>query len=448
MHRLSLGFRYLVLGCCLILANAVAVAAAPPAPSCDELEAVLWAELDGWFPRCVDEEQGGFTAEFDDRWNPTGVRSNSLVFQARMTWVAAEVARRRPEHRERFAAYAEHGLRFLEGSMWDDEHGGFFWELDAEGRPDGDRGAGKHAYGIGFAIYATANVYRLNGDEAALALAQRAFRWLERHAADPDHRGYIEAMDRQGAAIQPRRDEEGRWAKDVIGTAYGHKSMNTHIHLLEAYTALYRVWPDPLLRDRLRELFEIVLRRIYVEPGCLHLFFTPDWTPVPDHVSFGHNVETTYLLLEAAELLGPEAEAFARGPAERLTAHALQYGYDDERGGLYDAGSAFGGPTDTTRVWWAQAEALNAFHLMSVRRDEDAAANQPYADAFASLWQFVAEFSVDQDAGGWWWSVDEAGQRVGPTGKGNAWKAAYHTGRALLEITDRMRAAQDAASLE
>lgn len=421
-------------------AQGVAVREVAP-PAADRLEAVMWAELDAWFPHCLDLENGGFRAAFDDRWQPLADPAAALVFQSRMTWVAAEVARRRPERRDEFAAYAEHGLGFLAQSMWDKEHGGFYWQVPRPGHAPSPQAELKHVYGNGFAIYAAANVYRLRGDEASLELAQNAYRWIEKHAVDPVNGGYVEALDRAGQPLKPSLDEDGRAVQDVIGTAIGYKSMNTHIHLLEAYTALYRVWPDPELRGRLESLLAIVADRIYVEPGCLNPFFTADWRAVPDHNSFGHNVETTYLLLEAAEALGPDAAARVEARAVKLSGQALAYGWDRERGGVYDAGTAFREPSDTTKVWWAQAEALNAFHLMA--QHADGAEAEAYRQAFASTWQFVARHSIDPEGGGWWWSVEEDGGRVGPPGKGNDWKSAYHTVRALLEVTDRMRRADD-----
>ncbi|CAD7697488.1 unnamed protein product [Ostreobium quekettii] len=408
------------------------------APSVDDLESVMWAELDAWYPRCVDVTHGGFTAGYDDKWNATDEQDKAIVFQARMTWVAAEVARRRPEVADMFEPYALHGLRHLEEAMWDARHGGFFWKLENDGAHAPDGGHYKHVYGNAFAIYAAANVHRAVGDPESLALAQRAFRWLEDHAADAENGGYVEALDRRGRPLQPRLDENGMWALDHIGTAFGFKSMNTHIHMLEAYTALYRVWDDPELRDRLQALLDIIADRVYVEPGALGLYFTPGWAALPDHDSFGHDVETTYLMLEAAEVLGHEAVEAVRERAAKLTEHALMYGYDAELGGLYDSGSAFRNATDRTKVWWAQAEALNAFHLMSTIAEGE---EGRYEEAFARTWEFAEEFLIDGEHAGWWWSVDEVGVPNGEPGKGNNWKSAYHTVRAMLEIADRMRSA-------
>ncbi len=143
--------------------------------------------------------------------------------------------------------------------------------------------------------------------------------------------------------------------------------MNSHIHLLEAITALYRIWPDPLVEKRLRELFLVVRDKIAVEPGCLNLFFTPDWCPVPEHDSFGHDVETAYLLLEAAERSKEPDDAKTLTVARCLVDHALQWGWDERLGGFYDRGAAFAPACGREKIWWTQAEGLNALLLMHAR---------------------------------------------------------------------------------
>src|SRR5690606_11128014 len=148
------------------------------------------------------------------------------------------------------------------------------------------------------------------------------------------------------------RPQGQRRKLDSIGTAYGFKSMNSHIHLLEAYTALYHVWPDDALRLRLEQLLLRVRDVIQVEPGALHMFFTRDWRAVPNGNSFGHDVETAFLLIEAAEALGDPWPEQTHTIARRLVDHALEWGFDDELGGFYDHGGAFRPPYDQKKVWW------------------------------------------------------------------------------------------------
>ncbi len=219
-----------------------------------------------------------------------------------MTWTAAAFARYSPPHRAEFAQYALHGIAFLDRVLRDHEKGGFHWELGASGQIDPGKGDDKHLYGTAFAIYAGSTVRQVTGDERALAIARDAFDWIEQHAHDSKNGGYYEAFRRDGTPITswdqaapiPQR-------LDRVGVYYGFKSMNAHIHLLEALTELSKVDSRAVVKARLREVLQIVLNRIAVEPGALNLYLTPDWRAIPAHDSFGHDVETAYLLVEAAD---------------------------------------------------------------------------------------------------------------------------------------------------
>ena len=283
-----------------------------------------------------------------------------------MTWVSAQVAMRYAELREEYLGYTRHGVDFLASVMWDPLHGGFYWGLDEQGQLSPRYGAEKHAYGISFGLYAAAAAYEATRDERALELARRTFQWLEDHA-DRRDQGYFEAFTREGQVIASRNRPSGR-TTDQLGTLYGFKSMNSHIHLLEALTALSGV-AGKAVAERLREILLVVRDRIAVEPGCLNLFFTPDWRPLPDHDSFGHDVETAFLLLEASEALGePEAER-TLAVARSLVDHALEWGWDEKHGGFYDKGAAFRPAWERDKIWWTQAEGLNAAvaHARTVR---------------------------------------------------------------------------------
>lgn len=416
--------------------NAPVLQSAPAHPSTviQEMETALWAEVNRFFPGAVDWQYGGFRQCFDQTWKPKEETYRSLVYQARMTWVAAEIAVRRPQQAEPFLKYARHGQRFLE-KMWDKEYGGFFWNVSVDGQAQEDLGLDKHAYGIAFAIYALANVHRASGDVMALERAIQAYRWLKHYGKDPEHPGYFEAFARDGSRIlAPPPDNPG--LTDRIGTPFGYKSMNTHIHLLEAFAALYRQWPNKELQEDLQEMLKLVRERICVSPpGCMHLYFTPDWQAVPGPTSFGHNVETAYLMVEAAELLSKEELERTLPVARSLVDHALQYGYDRERGGIYELGAAFGPVYLNDKVWWSQAEALNAFLLM---HEHFGQTDRRYFQAFEQTWSFVRQFVLDHEHGGWRWAVDPEGRPIHETDKATPWKAAYHTGRALLNCIERL----------
>lgn len=402
----------------------------------DEIE-IHWRKelLPKWFPRCVDREHGGFFPDLREDWSLGDTQDKTIVYQARMTWVCAQVAMRYPDVRDEYLGYTRHGIACLSKIMWDKEKGGFFWGLDNQGRVVSRYGDEKHAYGISFGLYACSAAYEATHDADALELARKTFEWLEQHSHDGEHGGYFEALTRDGKPIMQANLAPGR-SVDHIGTRYGFKSMNSHIHLLEALTALYRVWPDPRAEQRLREVYLLVRDKIAVEPGCLNLFFTPDWRAVPDHDSFGHDIETAFLLIEAAEALHEPRDPRTLTVARSLVDHALEWGWDEQRGGFYDRGAAFAPAWKREKVWWTQAEGLNALLLMH----EQFGQNDPrYYRAFLQQWDFIRKFQNDRRYSGWYESVSEEGVAAPNQPKSSIWKAAYHDGRALMNVSAQLR---------
>ncbi|MGI4787566.1 MAG: AGE family epimerase/isomerase [Janthinobacterium lividum] len=387
--------------------------------------------LGQWFPRAVDPS-GGFHQNYADDWTrlPTGDRS--VVYQSRLIWLASQAARRYPEQAEAYLGFASHGFSFLAEKLWDSEHGGFYWSLGDAGEPE--RGGEKHVYGLSFAIYAAAALYQATLDESALDLAKDAYFWLQDHAHDALNGGWHEAQTREGVSILgPTADG----AKGAVITQYGFKSMNTHIHLLESLTALYEVWPDPALRLSLTEAFEIVRDKIAVESvGCLNLFFTSAWRALPDHDSFGHDVETAFLLVEAAAALGQPEETRTWALARRIVDHALDYGWDTEHGGFYDAGAVFGRAFQRDKVWWVQAEGLNA--LLLLHRHFGAETDRYWA-AFRQQWDFIQTYQIDARHGGWYSEVNQDGTPKPGRVKSDRWTEGYHQGRALLTVSAGLR---------
>jgi mannobiose 2-epimerase len=387
----------------------------------------------------VDRERGGFRHHFLEDWSSGDDRQKTLVFQSRMTWVAAQVGRRYPDLAAEYLGYARHGLDFLSTVMWDGACGGFFWRLDEAGAAGEHDPAEKHVYGIAFAIYAAAAAYDATRDTGALDLAVRAFSWLEQNAHDGEHGGYLEALTRAGEPIlAPAEARPGNPARmfDSIGTLYGYKSANTCLHLLEALTALLRVRPDALVEARLREMSALVRDRVAAEPGCLSSYLTRDWRPVPEHSSFGHDVEAAHLLLEADRALNREEDATTLAVARRLVDHAIEWGWDTTYGGFFEKGSAFKPAFGLRKIWWVQAEALNALLLMHERFS---GTTRKYLDYFLEQWRFIRDHQVDRQYGEWHAEVSRRGTARPGQAKGTAWKAAYHNGRALMEVAERLR---------
>jgi mannobiose 2-epimerase len=386
-----------------------------------------------WYPRSLDPD-GGFHQTYARDWAPLPDENRFLVYQARMTWTAAAFARYSPAHREEFLGYARRGVAYLDRTMRDETSGGFHWVVGLDGKPSPALGDEKHVYGTAFALYAAATVHETAHDPMALKVARDAFDWLERHAHDDQHGGYFEAISRDGKPILTS-DEAAPPSKrsDRLGVYYGFKSMNSHIHLLEAVAEFYRTETTPAVRRRLEELLTIVRDRIAAEPGALNLYLSRDWRPAPAHDSFGHDVETAYLLVEAAEALGIPDDPATWRIARRLVDHALDWGWDDEHGGFHDKGDVFAGkPYDTTKVWWTQAEGLNALLVMHRKFGRE---TDRYARSFRKQWGFIEAHQIDPQSGGWFGETTREGKLIGDGKKATQWKANYHTGRALMNVS-------------
>jgi mannobiose 2-epimerase len=376
-----------------------------------------------WFPQSVDKEKGGFFQNYGQDWSRFGPNSKGLVYQSRLTWIASTIAHRFPSRRAEYIEYAQQGRAFLTDHLWDAQNGGMFWSLDENGHPVGD--GEKHAYGNAFSIYALAACYQATHDPRALDLAKRAFTWLDNHAHDAKNGGYYEALTREG---KPILDGPGN---DFIGTRLGLKSMNTHIHILEALTGLYEVWHDPTVHARLAEVYAIVRDRIATSDGRLEMFFNPDWKPVSKEDSYGHDIETAYLLEEAASVLGQEHDPKLLKLTRRIVDHTMQYAWDDTNGGFYDSGPNNQPATRRVKIWWVQAEAVNALLLMHRHYGHE---TLRYWNTFLRQWAFIQNHQVDAEHGGWYSTISQDGSPFTFASKSDEWTDPYHQGRAMLNL--------------
>jgi mannobiose 2-epimerase len=401
-----------------------------------ETEAMLRQDVLGvWFPRTVDKNNGGFRSNFTRDWNPYGHESKFSVFQGRMTWISAQVAMRRPDLKAEYLPIAQHGLDFLTNVLWDKEKGGFFWGLDEKGQISPFYTDGKHLYGMSFAIYGLAAAYQATEDPKALEYAQKGFHWIDEHAHDAKNGGYFEWLTRDGKPVEGHPETGVVEEIPVSRFPLGYKSMNTHIHMLEAFSQLYEAWKDDLLRQRLQELLAIIRDKVCVDPGAMNLYFTNEWQAFPDHDSYGHDVEAAYLMLEAEDVLGKGHDPRTERMAKMLVDHALHYGWDQKLGGFYREGTTMGMPEQKEREWWVQFEGLNALLIMHEKYNRQTNA---YFKAFQQQWSFIRRYQVDSEFHGVYPTVGEDGKAL-VVAKGEIWKAAYHDGRALLNVNERLQ---------
>ncbi len=376
-----------------------------------------------WFPKCVDPE-GGFLQQFDREWRPMpGSRRKGLIFQARSVWLAAAAAPRGSE----YGAIAEQAAEWLWRALWDCSAGGFFAEIEEDGLPTGKAASEKHVYGEAFGIYALARAAAATGSRDILNLATQAFGWLDGAAHDADEGGYHETVRSDGSPLLASASGS-RSERNGAGQPYGYKSQNTHIHLAEAFTELYSVWPDSTLRERLEELLHLIRDVMACPPGCLNLFFDRGWRAPAAADSFGHDVEAGFLITSAAAALGRPDDGDTWQVARMLADHALEFGWDHENGGLYNTGDFLGPVHDRNKIWWVQAESMNA--LINLHRRFRKQTNR-YWRAFVEQWEFIRNHQIDSEFGGWYGLVSESGQPM-QVEKAHPWKAGYHDGRAML----------------
>ncbi len=394
--------------------------------------------LDKWYPPAVDSIDGGYLSSFTHDFKPTGNQDKMIVTQARHLWTHAKAAEKYPEVAH-YETGALHGFEFLRDKMWDHTHGGFYGLVDKKGRVKGD--SAKTAYGNAFGIFALAAYYAQSGNTEALELAKEAFLWLEKGAHDPVHKGYFQHLDVTGVPLS--RPEHTPSTSDL-----GYKDQNSSIHLLEAFTELYHVWKDPLLEKRLEELLLLIRDTIVTDQGYLTLFLYPDWTPVSfadsseavirshhqlDHVSFGHDVETAFLMLESSHALGWENDTTTLRIAKKMVDHALDHGWDDEVGGFYDEAYYFKDGrgiqvTHDTKNWWAQAEGMNALLYMHYLFPDD---DRDYYGKFEKLWRYIDTYLIDHTYGDWYSGGLDKQPGLRRADKGNIWKGIYHHYRSL-----------------
>ncbi len=374
-----------------------------------------------WARESVDEEHGGFFGFLSESGVADPLAPKGGVLCARILWAYSAALRRTgdPDHRR----MADRAFEELRGRFWDAEHGGTYWMLDGFGRPHSDR---KQTYALAFSLYGLAEFHRATDSPVALERAVELYRALEAHASDPAYGGYWEARARDWGPLADVRLSE----KD----SNAPKSMNTHLHVMESYANLLRAWDDAGLRGRLRALVELHLDRI-LDPvtGHLLLFFDQQWEPLSRAASYGHDIEASWLLVEAAEAVGDQALAErTRTAAVRMARVSLAEGVDATRGGMF-AERDEDGHLDDEKHWWMQAEAvvgfLNAFELT---REE------PFLRAAEGTWAFVERFLIDRVHGEWRWRVRRDGTPIPGLPKVEPWKCPYHNSRAAFEVADRV----------
>lgn len=374
-----------------------------------------------WLNHARDLKRGGFYGEIR---NDLVVDSNAprgLLLTARILWTFSAAYRRYPD--ARYLEMARWAYADLTTHFHDQTHGGFYWSITADQRPLETR---KQTYGQAFAIYGLSEYALATGDRAARELALQTYQLLQKHCHDEQSGGFVETATRDW-----RRP--ARWDAHIMGVPTA-KSQNTNLHVMEAFTALLRTGPDASVRDSLREMIEVMLTRI-LDPQTHHLilFLDEHWKPRGNTISYGHDIEVSWLLVEAAEVLG-EAPLIAkvRQESAAIAQATLAVGVDVNDGGIFNEGNP-SGVTERSKDWWPQAEAvvgfLNAYQITGDAR---------YFQASQHTWKFIQQHLIDRTNGEWFGCATTAPALRAHQPKAGFWKCPYHNGRACLELIERL----------
>ena len=372
-----------------------------------------------WMSRTIDEEEGGFVGRIDGRNNLHAHAPKGLVLNARILWTFASSARILGN--KEYANTAKRAYEYIKMTMRDNEYGGGYWLVDYQGQPLETL---KRTYAQAFLIYALSEWHLASGMREAKEWAVELFRLIENHTVDSLHGGYYEVYDRTWKRVVSGRLSD----KDVLAP----KSSNTLLHVLEAYTTLYRIWTDSILYERLSRLITLFLNHVIdANRAQMHLAFNDDWTPVTQEISYGHDIEASWLLVEAVDALNDASlQKDMYATSIEMVDKALEEGVMIDGSIINESGP---GGQDTSRIWWPQAEGvvglLNAFQLTGQER---------YLDAAWSMWSYIDRHIIDHQHGEWYYSVDEKGHPNVELNKVGPWKCPYHNARACLEVMTRV----------
>ena len=376
-----------------------------------------------WYDTAIDRTNGGYVLSDDAARKAPSATEKQLVTQSRMIWGFSHAhLKGLGDGKHDYLKAAEQGYHFLLDHFLDREQGGYFWTTDVAGKPVDER---KIVYGESFVIYGLVEYYRASGDKAALGHAMDLYQVLQKQSHDPKYGGWVEHFTRDWKPIV----EPG---SPVIVEVAGRKSANTHLHLMEALTELYAATHDPAVRKSLEEALKINRTYFYPEPAgqaAFHRHF--DWQPTTERssagLSYGHNVEFAWLMIRAEQTLG-QNPSWTHFDAELN--HALKYGYDHVRGGLYSRGFDDQPATDTDKVWWVEAEMMAALTVGLKHKD-----NSAYSDALDKLLPFILTYQTNPSDGIWLDTVTAEGKPK-VTAKAHNWKANYHDVRAMVIFID------------
>jgi len=386
-----------------------------------------------WMKYGVEKNGHGFYGAVDLNGNPVISANKTSVLNARILWTFSAAAML--DGNKEYAAIADKAYRVVTEDFEDKKYGGYYMELDSSDKVANDI---KHTYAQAFVLYSLCKYYEFNHTESVLKKIKDFFHLLEDKAKDPDHTGYRESFTR----------EWNIYGENRMADNNEPKSMNTHLHVLEAWAALYHVWKDPVVEKRLTELMNLFLDKIIRPQGHFGIFFDDAFNEADSSkgiCSFGHDIEGSWLLWEAAEILGNEDIIKRMRQVAIKMADNIERVAVDKDGGLFLESTRFGSHVKTNKHWWQQAETLVGFmNAFELTKDEK------YWKTVKLSWNFIDKYLIDHERGEWYTKLNRLGVPflVEPPDdpspyyrndwKIDPWKCPYHNGRSMMEMIKRI----------
>jgi len=392
-----------------------------------------------WTLRMADKQHGGFITHFDKDGNDTGEDEKSLIAQTRCLYTLSS-AHRAGYGGGELADLAKHGADFLIDKMWDRQHEGFYWMMDRKGNVKADK---KIIYGQSFAIYSLSEYTLATGDRRGIEYAERVFDLIQKYCADTMYGGYWEMFEHD-------------WTLRGPGSAGGdRKTLDVHMHLMEAFTTLYECTGKEVHRRKLLEVIDILQKRInhpVYRTGIPQ--FYKDWTVAPqikfeiiwgwdrftgegkktnvtDNTCFGHNAEYAWLLIHALGILGIDRNIYEKD-FRTIFDHIINNGIDTEYGGVYVEGPHSGGVSDREKEFWQQAEVLTGLLDAYIMFKDPA-----YLESYKNVHRFVFDRMINKGVGEWYPLMTREGVPIW-THMGHSWKINYHTVRSMVMSIDKL----------
>jgi mannobiose 2-epimerase len=377
--------------------------------------------LEYWVKNAVDDEHGGFTGYISSDNKVNKKANKGIILNTRILWTFSAAARFLKD--PGCSQLADLAYGYIKETFIDYKYGGVFWELDYKGTPLEKK---KQVYAQAFAIYALSEYYMMNKKGEVLDQAKKIYYLLEKHSYDKKYDGYIEAYNEEWDSLDDvRLSVKDRNAK---------KTMNTHLHVLEAYTNLYRIWPEKQLYSSLEKIINIFINHFINDHNHLNLFFNEKWELTDNIISFGHDIEFTWLFTEAAKVIkDPDLINKTGKIALKMVYTVINEGFDPGGGIFYERNPGLN-LTDADKHWWVQAEGVvglvNAYQITG---------NNYYLAKAIELWKFINSFIIDHKYGEWFWRVNNNGIPYREDEKAGFWKCPYHNSRMCIEVINRLK---------